>query len=129
MQALAAAGMGLGVHGWTHRFWRECTSEELVAELTQSRELLHDLVGLPVTEAACPRGSYDRRVLGVLRDLGFTVVHTSDRARVRPGAALRPRFSVRRLDTLDEVAALLDGPVPRSRVLRDDLRIWAKSHR
>ena len=46
-----------------HRPWRELGDSALHEELVDAKRILEDVVGRPVTEAACPFGSYDRRVL------------------------------------------------------------------
>jgi hypothetical protein len=60
-----------------------------------------------VTAAACPFGSYDRRVLTSLRRSGYTRVYTSDRGTSRPAAWVQPRNTVGPTDSvgvLDEIA-------------------------
>jgi peptidoglycan/xylan/chitin deacetylase (PgdA/CDA1 family) len=75
---LRAAGMAIGSHGLHHRDWRTLTADELQQELTVSSSTLAGIVGDQITEAACPFGSYDRRVLRALRDAGYRRVFTSD---------------------------------------------------
>lgn len=93
---LASAGMGIGVHGMWHRSWRGLDDDELHLELVAARGYLEDIVGVPITMAACPFGSYDRRVLRELRKLGYTRVFTSDGGMSAPDAWLQPRNTVRR---------------------------------
>ena len=52
-----------------------------------------------VAEAACPYGSYDRRVLAALRKHRFSRVYTVDRRPARAGSWLQGRYAVRRTDT------------------------------
>lgn len=96
--ALAAAGMGVGSHGMRHRAWRGLSDEDLNEELVAARAALAEAAGRPVTEAACPFGAYDRRVLRALRAAGYERVYTSDEGPARPGAWLEPRNTLRRED-------------------------------
>ncbi len=103
VRALAAAGMPIGTHGMDHRPWRGLDPVQRHRELEEARARLEEVVGAPVTEAALPLGRYDRELLGRLRRLGYTAVHTSDRRWARGGAWMQPRFSIRTQDTVDSV--------------------------
>lgn len=96
VRKLHAAGMGIGSHGLRHRDWRTLTESELDEELVVSRRMLGEVVGSDIAEAACPFGSYDRRVLRALRGAGYRRVYNSDEG---PGPAdswLMPRTTVHR---------------------------------
>ena len=109
VKALAAAGMGIGTHGMDHRPWRGLDPAARRRELEEARRVLADVVRAPVMEAALPLGRYDRELLGHLRQLGYTAVHTSDRRPAREGAWLQPRFSVREGDTAASVRSEMLG--------------------
>lgn len=94
VRELAAAGMRIGCHGMGHRPWRGLDDGQLDDELIRAREVLEGVVGRPVTTAACPFGSYDRRVLRTLRVSGYRHVFTSDRGTARPDDFLQTRNSV-----------------------------------
>jgi peptidoglycan/xylan/chitin deacetylase (PgdA/CDA1 family) len=94
VRALVDAGMTVGCHGMRHRAWRRLGDAALREELVDGRRRLEDVVERPVDQAGCPFGSYDRRVLGHLRRLGYAHVYTSDRGSARAGAWLQPRNSV-----------------------------------
>jgi len=85
--------MDIGCHGMRHRPWRGLKDRELHEELVQARTILERTVGRPVTRAACPFGSYDRRTLRTLRDCGYEHVYTSDRGTARLGDFLQARNS------------------------------------
>ena len=104
--------MGVGSHGIAHRDWRRIPQAEMEAEVTQSRAAIAAVLGLPVTEAGIPFGSYDGRVLAALRRAGYTAAWSSDRGRMDPAAFLRPRMSVQAGMTEAEVAAMLAGQLP-----------------
>jgi peptidoglycan/xylan/chitin deacetylase (PgdA/CDA1 family) len=98
--ALAAEGMAIGCHGMHHRPWRRLDEPQLREELVEARRLIEEIVERPVTEAACPFGSYDRRVLRTLRRCGYRRVYTSDRGTARYDDWLQARNTVRRGDEL-----------------------------
>jgi peptidoglycan/xylan/chitin deacetylase (PgdA/CDA1 family) len=105
VRELAAAGMRIGTHGMAHRSWRGMDQATTTTELVEARQRLAEAAGAPVTEAACPLGRYDRRVLADLRRLGYQRVYTSDRRSARRGSWLQPRFSVRTADTATSLRA------------------------
>lgn len=94
VRALAAAGMTIGCHGKHHRAWRGLGESALHEELVEARQALEEIVARPVAEAACPFGSYDRRVLRCLRRAGYERVYTSDRGTARAGAWIQARNTV-----------------------------------
>jgi peptidoglycan/xylan/chitin deacetylase (PgdA/CDA1 family) len=95
VRELAAAGMGIGCHGMRHRPWRGLDERELWEEVVEARRVLEEVVRRPVTEAACPFGSYDRRVLRFLRRNGYRRAYTSDRGTASAGDWIQPRNTVR----------------------------------
>jgi len=109
LQALAAAGMGIGTHGLRHRRWSGLDAEGIREELVEARGRLEQIVGMPVREAACPFGSYDRRVLGALRNLGYQRIYTSDEGPAVEGAWMQPRNTVRRTHDLAHIQRITSG--------------------
>jgi peptidoglycan/xylan/chitin deacetylase (PgdA/CDA1 family) len=128
LHALTAAGMRVGSHGMHHRKWRDLTDGELREELQASRGRLEDVVGVPVTHAACPFGAYDRRVLRALRGYGYERVFTSDGGATRAGDWLQARNSVRRGNGPSTVAQLLVVP-PLPAGLRRQAKLAVKRWR
>ena len=117
------AGMPIGCHGMRHRPWRGLGDDELDEELVGAKRLLEDVVGTPVTEAACPFGSYDR---ARARRPARAATATSTRATAAPrGPATGSRRATRsaRTTTPTRVARILTarGPAPA------DARSWRRS--
>lgn len=102
LQAISRAGMTVGSQGMEHTDWRCRDDASLRRELCGSRAILSEVVGDDVTEAACPFGSYDRRVLRALRAAGYTRVFNSDGRSGRAGAWVSPRTTVDRGGTLEQ---------------------------
>jgi peptidoglycan/xylan/chitin deacetylase (PgdA/CDA1 family) len=94
VKELADAGMAIGSHGMRHRAWRGLDDGALREELVDAKAILEGVVGRPVTQAACPFGSYDRRVLRRLRGSGYDHVYTSDRGTTRSREFLQARNSI-----------------------------------
>lgn len=94
VRELVAAGMGIGSHGMRHRPWRHLDDTARHEELVRAKAVLEEVVGEPVIEAACPFGSYDRRVIAGLRIAGYRRVYTSDHGTTPPDDFLQARNSV-----------------------------------
>ena len=102
VRELADAGMTIGSHGLAHRPWRTVGDEDLRAEMNAS-QIIAEAARTPVREAACPFGSYDRRVLRALRNHGFSRVYTVDEGHARPDAWLQSRYTIRSCDFAADV--------------------------
>jgi peptidoglycan/xylan/chitin deacetylase (PgdA/CDA1 family) len=113
VRSLIAAGMEIGCHGMHHRPWRGLDERALHEELVEAKAILEDVAGRPVTRAACPFGSYDRRVLSMLRRSGYHHVYTSDRGLARTSRFLQTRNTVGAGDGSD-VLARIAGPEARA---------------
>jgi peptidoglycan/xylan/chitin deacetylase (PgdA/CDA1 family) len=99
LRSLARAGMTVGSHGVSHRSWRMVGTQELHQELSGAHRVIAAATGQPVKQVACPLGSYDRRVLNVLRRHGYSRVYTVDGLPAHGGAWLQSRYTIRSGDT------------------------------
>ena len=109
VRELASRGMTIGSHGMGHRSWRGMDPETQRSELIEARQRLAEAAGVAITEAACPLGRYDRRLLSDLRKLGYQRVYTSDRRVDSKDGWLQPRFSVYCHDTPGSLRAAALG--------------------
>lgn len=66
------AGMDFQSHSWAHHDLTQLTEDECVRDLRDSRELLSDLLGRPVTMLAYPRGRHIRHVRRAAALAGYT---------------------------------------------------------
>lgn len=117
LRELSDHGMVIGNHGMHHRPWRSMCPTTRQAELVEARDLIADAAAAPVYYAACPLGSYDRRLLTGLRQLGYTQVYTSDRRVARVGDWLQPRYSIQHDDTPESLRDRVLAPRHRHRIL------------
>jgi peptidoglycan/xylan/chitin deacetylase (PgdA/CDA1 family) len=112
VEELARAGMTLGTHGRRHIDWRTIRSKQLRDDVAASRRTLAQIAGRPVDIASCPFGSFDRRVLGVLRGESLNHVFTSDTGRSAPAAWLQRRTTVSSSMTVTDLQELSRRPQP-----------------
>lgn len=107
---MAQAGMGIGSHGTQHRPWATLNPKELEQELNGSKSTLENLLGCPVSEAACPYGSYNRHVLRGLRAAGYLRIYTSDNGSAHREEWLSARNTIRKVHTIKHVEHVLKPP-------------------
>jgi peptidoglycan/xylan/chitin deacetylase (PgdA/CDA1 family) len=129
VRALADARMTIGCHGMRHQPWRELDDDALREELRDGRALLEDIVAQPVALAACPFGSYDRRVLRQLRRYGYERVYTSDRGTARGEAWLQPRNSLGPRDDARTLDRIMSADARADDALRRRAKLLAKRWR
>jgi peptidoglycan/xylan/chitin deacetylase (PgdA/CDA1 family) len=128
LRALAHSGMVIGSHGTQHRRWAQLGTTELNDELNVSRNKLEAILGKPVREAACPFGSYNRRVLCGLKAAGYERVYTSDQGPAKNDEWVSARNTIVRNDTLRDVQNVLES-TPRGltallRISKLTLKQW-----
>lgn len=123
---LRSAGMRIGSHGMHHRSWRSMQEAIEHEELVVAREVISDLLGEAVAEAAFPFGAYDRRGLRALRDHGYRRAYTSDGWPAATASWVQPRYSIHRDIDVDALAATLSRhtltPLERAKKLWKRLR-------
>jgi peptidoglycan/xylan/chitin deacetylase (PgdA/CDA1 family) len=110
LQALQAAGQSIGAHGWSHKLLTHCNERELQTELVDSRKMLEDELGVPITTMSLPGGRYNRRVLASCQEAGYTQIYTS----IPRGEPIPPGLTVGRLNIvsgmgLDWIADLFES--------------------
>ena len=110
VRKLAESGMIVGSHGMKHRSWRSVHGEELREEMEVATEVIADAAGASVRHVACPFGSYDRRVLTVLRRQGFCRVYTVDGGSTKGEAWLQSRYTIRSIETPANIERLARSP-------------------
>lgn len=107
VQSLLSAGMKIGNHGMKHRRWTGLSDAALKEELIEAKGRLEQLTGAEIEEAACPFGSYNRRVIRFLRQAGYKSVYTSDGGPAKSGSFILPRNSLGQAHNPESVKAML----------------------
>jgi peptidoglycan/xylan/chitin deacetylase (PgdA/CDA1 family) len=90
------AGVDFQSHSWAHADLRGLTRAECVRDLTDSRELLSELLGRPVTLLAYPRGLHDAKVREAAALAGYTHAFALPETAEEPGDYAIPRVGVYR---------------------------------
>jgi len=71
IRAIHAAGMEIGSHTLTHRPPSTLNDKELRYELIESRRVLEDGLGAPVTAISSPTGFFNSRMCLIARESGY----------------------------------------------------------
>jgi peptidoglycan/xylan/chitin deacetylase (PgdA/CDA1 family) len=103
-------GMGIGSHSHHHKQLVALSDAEVEAELSQSKQILEDILGIPVLNLSFPGGSYDARILAIARRSGYRCFFTTqwgvNRTKQYASGVLR-RTAVRNDLDLDDFDRLL----------------------
>jgi len=73
-------GHEVAIHTVTHPWLQLLDPSQIAFEVLEDRRALEDLVGYPVRGMAYPFGTYDERVIAVLRSLGIVYSRTTKNA-------------------------------------------------
>ena len=93
------AGHEVAIHTVTHPHLPKLDGSQIAAEVLEDRKRLEELVGYPVRGMAYPFGTYDARVIEVLRGLGVAYCRTvENREGVWPAAEQSVRAQLEYLD-------------------------------
>ena len=87
-------GFAFASHSWSHRTLPDLTQQECRQDLTDSRELLEDLLRQPVRYLAYPRGQHDAMVRAAARRAGYTNGLALPEGPEEPGPYAVPRAGV-----------------------------------
>jgi peptidoglycan/xylan/chitin deacetylase (PgdA/CDA1 family) len=109
------AGVDFQSHSWAHRDLRQLSHAECVEDLRDSRELLSELLGRPVTLLAYPRGLHDQHVRDAAEKAGYTHAFALPEGPERPGPYAIPRVGIWRANGRLTVRAKATRPYLRLR--------------
>ncbi len=90
------AGVEFESHSWAHRDLTGLSTEECVRDLRESRELLTDLLGRPVTLLCYPRGLHNRQVREAAEKAGYTHAFALPERAEQPDRYAVPRVGIYR---------------------------------
>ncbi len=96
LRDMSQAGMLIGSHGRTHRFFDDMSDAEASAEFKDSRERIEQGIGRRVDQISFPGGRYKPSQLKLGRDNGYSLFYTSQ-VGVHREAALPPGAEVSRI--------------------------------
>jgi peptidoglycan/xylan/chitin deacetylase (PgdA/CDA1 family) len=77
LRHLATRGFSIQSHSMSHLDLTRLNDMELSAELEQSKKIIEDNIGIPVTMIAAPTGRIDTRVAEAALKAGYQVIMTS----------------------------------------------------
>jgi len=128
---VAAAGVTIGSHSWTHRSLAVLRYDDRREELTRSRTVLEERLGRAVTSFAYPFGTvsdFNPTIARAVRDAGYTCAFTSCHGIVRPDADrfTLPRVKVEGGDAFWLFRALVRGALDAWRLV-DETLWWAQA--
>lgn len=124
------AGVAFGSHSLTHANLTDLTHENCRDDLSTSRELLEQLLGVPVPFLAYPRGRHDESVRTAAREAGYRHAFSLPETHEAVGPFAIPRVGVYRGNSVTDlrikcmraylpvralVSRRLVGRAPRSR--------------
>lgn len=95
LRLLADEGMTIGSHTCTHARLPELAPDQAMAEITQSKNLLEDLLGRPVQHFAYPYGAFNAAVREQVIAAGYRSACSTRSGFNRPG---EDPFLIRRID-------------------------------
>ncbi|WP_299955000.1 polysaccharide deacetylase family protein [uncultured Modestobacter sp.] len=114
LDEVVSSGVEVGAHSHSHAHLDQLHPPTLAGELRDSRHLLEDRLGQPVTTLAYPFGHHSARVRRDVRSAGYAsaaAVHNTRAARNADPLAV-PRLTVRRSTSLQVFSRLVDVEVP-----------------
>jgi peptidoglycan/xylan/chitin deacetylase (PgdA/CDA1 family) len=111
LRSMADAGMEIGSHSLTHPHVQHLTRAAIEHEFRESKRILEDGLGRPVTVASLPRGTAPRGMAALIEACGYETFCTSEPGLVGPRSnRLRlPRIAVKSGTTPAFVARVLQG--------------------
>ncbi len=77
LKNLISEGFEIGSHGLIHQPLSDVTHHELWKELSKSKSILEEKLGVKVTSFSVPRGYYQDRIREVALEVGYRFVFTS----------------------------------------------------
>jgi len=84
LREMAAAGMEIGSHSLTHPFLHRASAADIRREFGESKRILEDGLGQPVTLASLPYGTAGEDTCAVMTELGYRALCTSEPGLVSP---------------------------------------------
>lgn len=111
IRTLHAAGMEIGSHGHSHKYFDDMSAGELADELAESTRILNRIIGGPVRALGAPGGRLHPQLSDIARSKGIDTIATSrfDLLRGNRERLSVPRVAVLRTTSIDEFRNMVDG--------------------
>src|SRR5499425_544060 len=105
VRELAAAGMEIGSHTVTHMRMARADTDQLKAEVNESKTSLGELIGAPLRGFAYPYGSMDEAAQQAVRDAGYDYACAVMTPMTQLGFMTLPRMFIAECDATTRMAA------------------------
>jgi len=94
VESLLEAGWEVGSHSKTHADFSKLSDSKLIDEISESKKILENKLGVPVRYFAYPKGMYGTRIREAVRDAGYDLGFSMDNGYVVEGI---DRFAIPRV--------------------------------
>jgi peptidoglycan/xylan/chitin deacetylase (PgdA/CDA1 family) len=94
LRDMAAGGLSVQSHGYTHRYFDDMSQSEIDDELAKSKREIEDRLGQPVTLFAPPGGRLSPLVGDIAQRLGYKAICSSRPGRWRGQSREIPRMAI-----------------------------------
>lgn len=111
LRHLHAAGMELGSHGHTHRYFDEMSPNELTSEMVQSTAILSKIIDSPIRALGAPGGRLHPDLCAISRRCGVETISTSrfGLLTINSSRLSIPRVPVLRTTTANDFQNIVNG--------------------
>ncbi|NJO15305.1 MAG: polysaccharide deacetylase family protein [Thioploca sp.] len=113
LQELVQSGHEIGSHSMSHPILPQCSEDQLINEVNQSRQILQARLAIPVESFCYPNGNYDARTLTALQQAGYRQAVTTQWGPNKWGTSL---FTLRRCDIQSQHSRSRTGHLSVSRL-------------
>ncbi|MFT5169950.1 MAG: peptidoglycan/xylan/chitin deacetylase (PgdA/CDA1 family) [Candidatus Omnitrophota bacterium] len=126
IKELSEAGMFIGSHGLTHSILTELSADELIHELSESKRIIEEQLGVSIDVISIPRGFCNDAVLRKAYEVGYKYVFISQKPRILTEAGIE-RMDIQSSWTMKRFAQALEGKMPiKEKFLKGAITITRK---
>ncbi|MCM8812068.1 MAG: polysaccharide deacetylase family protein [Candidatus Omnitrophica bacterium] len=114
LKKMVFLGMEIGSHGVSHRPLSQLSRDEMEREIVESKKVLEEKLGVPITAIAAPGGFWNRPIAEAVEKAGYEAAWVSTIGTNGPQThplALR-RIVVRRPFSIERVVSMVEGWQP-----------------
>ncbi len=126
IRMMAAEGMRFGSHGLTHKILTQLNNEELVRELSLSKKILENNLGIIIEDISIPRGFCNDSVINEAHAQGFKNVYISHKPPSLKANGI-PRMAVKGNWDIVRFKKALAGRIPMGDLIKGAVLTTAKT--